>query len=269
MNTSDSYEEIASLLTDANGNADVYLIPETFLKVFISKDGYDTTTSWYTPSNIVFTKQFRIIPTITPPDEYDRFWDNITFTGTMYLNETIHVVYADSNSSTVNTSIYLYDVFNGSLVDTNIKSGNNDFSYWVSGINTSRDYELWLYFNNTANYAGVISPVVITVFGINKSWDDSITPIDLEGRFEGLFGDFPLGYENVIAIIIPIILLCIFGSFHIGLGILSAGISLGFIQVIFSVWVSNVFNPLLALMCPIIIALGFLYMFSVKGGEHL
>jgi copper-binding protein NosD len=270
-NATDTYTTITSVLTDANGEADVYLIPFTLYKVTITKDGYDTETSDYTPSNSLFTKTFRITPTITTPPDYDIFWDDITFTGAMYVNGTIKVTYSDSNSSTVNTQIYLYDVFNSTytLNDTHTDTGDSSFVYWVSSINTSRDHELWLYFNNTANYAGVTSPVVITVFAVNKSWGDDITKIDLEQRFESNFGPLVLGYVNVIAIIIPIILLCIFGMYNVGLGILTAGVSLGFMEVFLFVWTTNAFNPLLALMCPVAIAIGFLYVMTVKGEEHV
>lgn len=271
INTSGLYEEITSLLTDANGNADVYLIPETNLKIFISKDGYDSTVSTYIPSIDIPTKTFRITPTVTTPSSYDIFWDNITFTGEMFINGTIKVTYSDNNESTIDTQIYLYDVFNGTdtLINTHSNTSNSSFVYWVASINTSRDHELWLYFNNSANYAGVTAPVVIMVFAVNKSWGDDITKFDLEQRFELNFGPLALGYINVIAIIIPIILLCIFGMYNVGLGILSAGVSLGFIEVFLDVWTTNAFNPLLALMCPVAISIGFLYVITVKGEEHV
>ena len=220
--------------------------------------------------NILFTKTFRITPSSATSPEYDIFWDDITFAGEMFINGTIKVTYSDNNESTTNTQIYLYDIFNGTdtLIDTHGSIGSSSFVYWVTGINTSRDHELWLYFNNTADYAGVTAPVVITVFAVNKSWEDTITPIDLENRFESMFGPMPLGYVNILAIIIPIILLCIFGPLNVGLGILTAGISLGFIEVFFAVWVSNAFNPFLTLMCPVAIAVGFLYVLTVKPEEH-
>jgi len=271
MDTSNSYEEIASLLTDANGNAEVYLIPETNLKIFISKDGYDSTVSTYIPSDSIPTKTFRITPTITSPPEYDIFWDDITLSGEMFLNNTIKITYCDSNESTSDTQIYLYDVYNGSftLINTNTKTENNDYVYWVAGINSSRDHEIWLYFNNTANYASTTSPVVIMIFAVNVTWDQNIVPFDMEDRFEDLFGPFPLGYVNVIAIIIPIILLCIFGPFNAGVGILAAGVSLGFVQVILFVYSPVWSNPFLVLISPVAIVIGFLYIMSMKGEEHI
>lgn len=271
INVTDSYEEIGSVLTSANGEAEFFLIPFNLYKVTISKDGYETKISDYIPSTDVFTKTFRITPTTTDPTEYDIFWDNIIFTGEMYINGTIKIVYSDNNESTIDTHIYLYDIYNGTfdLNDTNIKTGNNDFSYWITGINTSRDHEAWLYFNNTANYAGVTSPVVITVFAVNKTWGDDITKINLEERFTGMFGPMPLGYVNIISIIIPIIILCIFGPLNAGIGIMGAGVSLGFVQAFLAVWATDTFNPFLALMCPVIIALGFLYILSVRGSEYV
>jgi len=269
INTSDSYEEIRSRLTDANGNAEFYLIPDVLLKIFISKDGYDSTVSDYITSASVPTKTFRITPTTTAPPSYDIFWDDITFTGGMFVNGTIKVTYSDSNESTVNTQIYLYDVYADpdTLNDTHSNTGSSSFVYWVAGINTSRNHELWLYFNNTANYASVTSPVVITVFAI--TWDGPITPNVIEERFESMFGEFELGYFNVIAIIIPIILLCTFGMLNAGLGILTAGVSLGFFQAFFGLNASASFNPLLALVCPIVIAIGFLYLITVKPEENI
>jgi len=49
INTTDSFEEVSSLYTDANGQVNLYLIPHQIYKVFIEKEFYQTEISDFTP----------------------------------------------------------------------------------------------------------------------------------------------------------------------------------------------------------------------------
>ena len=50
INTSGIYVPVTSLYTDANGYVNVYLVPTTNYKIFITKDGYSDTISSYIPN---------------------------------------------------------------------------------------------------------------------------------------------------------------------------------------------------------------------------
>ncbi len=77
INTTDSYEDVSILLTDANGYVDLYLMPGVIYKVIITKDGYVTKSSSYQPAppnqyGQTVEKVFRIsheVPDATEPSE--------------------------------------------------------------------------------------------------------------------------------------------------------------------------------------------------------
>lgn len=268
----ETYVNVSSLYTDANGQVSLYLIPGDIYKVIISKTGYDTEISDYIPSDSIFTYTFRLTPETPTSVEYDDFWDTITFTGEMIdagydVPGNITITYADSNSSTTDTQIYLYEVYNGTLtlINTTSKVGNNSFSYTVSDINTTRMHSASLYFNNTANFV-VTSPVTITILALHTLQHEKF---DLEERMTSIFGSFDLGWANVIAVALALVVLVLLGPFNTGMGIIGCGLALGLTQIIFGMWVLNAFNPALILVTPVIIGLGMLYMFTVKPEEKL
>jgi hypothetical protein len=79
INTTDQYESTYSVYTDANGNVQVFLIPEYFYKVTITKSGYDTEYADYIPSASVFTATFRLKFTSGDVVDTDALWRNITW----------------------------------------------------------------------------------------------------------------------------------------------------------------------------------------------
>jgi len=217
---------------------------------------------------------FRLVPeTVTPPvTEYDLFWSDVTFTGTMHSNDTIHIVYIDSNSSTVDTQIYLYEIYNGTprLLIADSRLGENSFVFWNASINISRMHSAVLYFNNTANYGDVTSPVSIIIHPINIT--SARDRFDLEARIEGMFGPGPLGSGSwcpLIAITPALFVLVSFGPFNTGGAILGCGLMLGFTSAIFSMVLTNPFPTVLLAAIGFFIAIGVIYMWAKDAGGHL
>jgi len=79
INSTEIWEEKTIRYTDANGQVDVYLTPNTFYKVIISGDGYDTVTEDYIASPDIVTKTFKLY---FSPDEGqlpEKLWSNISW----------------------------------------------------------------------------------------------------------------------------------------------------------------------------------------------
>jgi len=270
MDDSESYEEISSVLTDGNGHADMFLIPNTVYRFSISKDGYENETVIKTPTSGITELIFRLSPagSDTPSTpSYDDFWTDITITGTLHANNTIYITFSDSNSSTINTDISIYDFYNASetFISTDSRTGETSFSFWTAVTNSSHDHKLRLWFNTSANYE-VSIPVTVIVYGVNKTWNTSITKFDLDARFSALFGDFELGYSNTICIVLALLVLGLFGPFHAGIGVITCGLTIGLMQGVFSVWTVNE-NIVLMGLSFLIMLLGILYTITMRTEE--
>jgi len=87
INTTDSFESISILLTDANGYVNLYLIPGVLYKVVITRTGFNTKSSDYTPAPAnefgqTTEKVFRISRTTADIGDYetDTVFANIEWT---------------------------------------------------------------------------------------------------------------------------------------------------------------------------------------------
>ena len=87
INTTEQYEEIYIVYTDANGQRSVWLIPETLYQVTIVKSGYQTEIADLEPRQIVYADDwkytFRLVPSTTDQDtdrnDSEYMWKNITW----------------------------------------------------------------------------------------------------------------------------------------------------------------------------------------------
>jgi len=213
---------------------------------------------------------------VTPLLSIDEFWQNITFTANMslsgYLQDgNITIYYTDSNSSTTDTTTYLFETYNGTntLVDSNSETLDS-WIHNVGSINTTRYHYVELYFNNTATF-DVTSPVTIAIYPeyiyptIDANIDDRIT--NLIGPFR--INDIVVPWGDIIGIIIPMLFLVSFGVYNTGIGILGMGISMGFMQVMLGGFGLNI-NTAFVILCPIIILIGVVYIMSKgQGGDKL
>ena len=75
-----------------------------------------------------------------------------------------------------------------------------------------------------------------------------------------------MGYAPVIAIAIGMILLVMLGPYNTGLGIIAAGLGLGFTELLFSIFFTDTFPVLLVTLTPVLIILGILYMWTKRQG---
>lgn len=279
INTTEQYETIGSYVTSADGTFTVPLLPNNLYSFNISATGYyDEIESWM-PVEIVFEGDrhhtFRLTPLTgedIPTDEWDIFWDTITFTATMNdidgLNGTITITYIDSNSSTTNTQIYIYEYWNGTetLIATISNVSENSFTYTTGVINTTRQHTAKLFFNNTANFDAT-SPVTIIINNINV-WSER-TPFDFEARVRSIFGDAGFSYAAAVSAGLAIMALVMFGPHNTGIGILACGFTLAFTNALFTMLFTGGFNAGLTIYTPVIIIIGAVYMLVKDPGGHL
>ena len=73
------YESVSNLYTDANGQINLYLLPDTVYKVVISKTGYETEIADYIPDTEIRIHTFRLEFEIIDPSVYDQLFDNIDY----------------------------------------------------------------------------------------------------------------------------------------------------------------------------------------------
>jgi len=283
INTTGEYKTLYSLLTDGSGVCNCYLEYGELYKISISKSGYDSTISDYIPQppneyGQTDTKTFKLTRTEeTPPASYDRFYENITITTRMYdINTTsytgyITIHYQDINTSTINTAIYLYELYNNTETYQNTTSKTNNNSYTISfyDINTTRIYKIILYYNNTADFSDHSSPYIVTVQPLHTY--TSRTKFSIDDRITDIVGPFTImgntvGYAPVIAIAIGVILLVMLGPYNTGLGIIAAGLGLGITELLFSIFFTDTFPVLLVTLTPVLIILGILYMWTKRQG---
>jgi hypothetical protein len=268
------YVVLSSFYTDATGQGDVWLVPSTNYKVTITKDGYETTTSdWITSPihyGVQYPKVFFLAPITPDLPGYDSL-SNITFTATMNHDNTIYITYNDINSSTINTQIYVYEVWNNTLsLNYSLSQGVvHSFDFYVTGINTSRTYKIYLYFNNTANFPEGSSPLIRTVYAITYPVGD----IDFDELVTNLIGPFtinniPIGWHYGITLFVAFMVLLCFGVFNAGVGMIGMGLSIGLMDIVFALMNNRI--PALTALGVIIIAIGILYIWTKgKPEEHL
>ena len=227
ISSNDTWDTIYSLYTDANGQVNVYLIPDVLYKVFITKDNYETEIADYIPNENNQVVTFRITPTPYVPSgdlvtDYIRAWYNWSNSGTgLYMRyidlaeESINVV-VEISSYLNDTVIYrkTYDSTNR-INDTNFTSANQSYPYICTfRINHS-------YWNYTINISGVIFP--------HGTWDNTT----LENYLNLIFGDTPLvnpntgesvSWLNAIFGVVGFIILISIGSFSAEAGIFGMGV---------------------------------------------
>jgi len=134
INTTDSYQDISILLTDANGYVDLYLMPGAIYKVTITKNGYITKSSNYQPAppneyGQTVEKVFRIeqeaggdVEGYEEEYEYDVF-TNITWTiypmGTQHHSQfTIwfNITSSDCQLEWYSMAVWYYNISNSTWI---------------------------------------------------------------------------------------------------------------------------------------------------------
>jgi len=262
------YVTISSLYTDGSGTVDVYLSPGVTYKLFVSKDGYDESISDWTTTVEVRTKKIVLTRTYTPPvpPVYDYFWNDIVFTGVLN-NNTLSLSFTDSSARIINTTVRVYEWYNNTETYQGIyNSSSSSYSTDIIVSNGSRDHILRLWFTSSANYS-TSSPVTLVVYADTEFWTPpGFVRFDIDARFGAVFGDFPLGYANTIAVLLALIALVIFGPFHAGLGVIACGMIMGLTQLLYTVFTVNA-NVGISGIAVFIVVIGIMYSFTIKAEE--
>jgi len=158
INTTDSWEEIASGVADGYGQVPVSLIPDILYKVDITADGYqDSIGNDWIPKYIEFSddryKTFQILFEEIVPQPPDIEPENIVFEGYISGDNILYLNYTDSLEETLNTTITVYEINLStgieSVFGTNTTSNVNSFQVSFSSINTSNTYKVILFYNHT------------------------------------------------------------------------------------------------------------------------
>jgi len=264
INTSDSYQNVTSLLTGANGDVEVYLIPNALYQIVLSKSGYDTKYEEYIPDptfyGLNYPKYFRMYLSEGDVQEYSIFNQIVSFTATISNNGDIYISYSDSSELTIDTQVIIIEYYNNTEVKLNYSCNNsNSFSYTIHNANTSRSHIVRLYFNHSLSF-DVVEPVIRYIMPVNLSGGSSqLTAQTLEEYFTFALGENTLGWANTLSIILALIILSSFGPFHTGIAIIGAGAGIFATQLVF---VFN--NPVLISIIPIVIGIGVFYIIVKK-----
>lgn len=205
INTTEVFENVSVGYTDGNGNFDVYLIAGELYKVRLSKTNYVTKTVGYIPSDLIFTRTFKLYfeETETQPPAVET--NEITFNG--YISgSTLYVNYTDNLNQTVNTTIKVYEYNHSTNIETLLytdnMTGNN--SYQVNfNINTSNTYTVILYYNHstfgyqthTLLFEGISSNIPITT----QATGDNLLTLNFKTN--------PFGWTNTIMFFFAIFIL--------------------------------------------------------------
>ena len=263
-NLTETWENRSIVLTDGYGEAEVELIPGKNYKIFLSKDSYIQTGSvdWQPESYSIYdvpeTKVFQMKRVDVEPIT-KTFWDLITFNGTMNTNGSIHVYYVDSISETINANFHTNEAFNftSTLKSTNYTTSST-FDFWATGLNASRVHKVTIHLNHTT-----LGWINITIT-IEAALGPKYYKKSIENIVATVLGDFTLGYENFFLIFIPaIVLLVVFGPRHAGIGIIGAGLYMGFSRLFIEVPTS------ILVLIPLIVAIGFIFTIVKGGGKTL
>ena len=280
-----SVQEISSGFTNSYGMYYAYLIPGDDYYINISKTGYDSLILQALPADpnkygIEYPIIYILSRSSTSGKTYDDFYENISIdidvvsAGCNQLGN-ITITYLDSNSSTTNTQMQLWEISgpNSTLLNTWTNTSNSFFNI-NSSINTSRTHYLILYFNNTAEFI-ISQPVTIMIPAVDSPTCGLIDPFDLDDRINKVFGPFSIMDEkipwpNIISVFIPIIVLVSFGPYNTGIGIIGCGISMTMIQGFLSSIVIGGFDWAIIGIGAFIVILGILYIMTKGvGGDRL
>ena len=262
INDSVGYGNASIILTDANGQASIYLIPNQIYLIVISKDGYLTETSTYIPDpdyyGPYYPQEFQLLFDDTEPDIII-FNDIIDFTASIDADGFINVTYHDQNSHTTDTTIQVFQYFNGtrSLNNTDTRTGDHSFTYSSSGYNTSMAHTIVLYLNHSDLGFEHVS---IFLFPIVSTMVENT----IENYWDNVFGSWDLGYARTFLVFVPcIFFLVVFGAAHVGLGVLVSGLYLGFTTQFLDITGGIEFVTLASLL-----AVAGIVMIIVKRGRH-
>ena len=243
----DTYMNMTSVLTDGNGDATVFLIPDEHYRIEISKSGYITSYNDYLPSESVRTKTYKL--NMLSNDTNASHWlHDIDITAeftngcTLFLNYTDHrsnttmvnVTVERWNGSAFNATVYYYnDTGNSFSVSTHLIC---DFGYRVVFTIDHGDYGV---FNHTV--------------WLNRGNMSLSSVSDLNNMFDEILGENPFGWVNFFAIFIMLAGLFSFGEVGAGISLLGTGFVLLFMNVLIVGFIVSTMVPILFIVMGLLI----------------
>jgi len=221
INDSYGWEDVTILLTDANGYAEVYLQSGELYKITITKTGFQGEISNYIPSDLIFTKTFKLLfeTTTTHPDEV--IPEQVTFEGYIYPStSTLQVNYTDKMAQTINTTIVVYEIESttgqSAIFATSSNNDNDDFTYSVV-VNISNAYVVLIHYNHsTWSYQ-------ILALSFESADASAISSEEKAGNIFGIFGYNPFGWSNLFMVFFFVACVFSFGRRGAGIGLIITG----------------------------------------------
>jgi hypothetical protein len=265
VNTTDSYAIYVSDTTDSSGQMEVDLIPDVDYYFTISKEGYNTKTASWRPTEIEYyenvVKPF-VLDFIQVTDSIS-FSDCINTNAEMLENSTIEITYIDSLEETTSVSFEIYELYNETLtlINTYSYSGQNNITIYETGVNKTRMH--YVYIDLEHETLGTILDYVIYVQPL-----ESDEQIDLDwfgGLIEKYFGSFVFALVSIAIVIVALLIISIgIAAKKVGMSLVGVGVFLLYIVSI--VDVRN--EAKLIVAGSIILVLGIIIIASKKGGNN-
>jgi len=123
INESTGFANVSSIVTDGEGQANIYLIPGELYKIIIEATGYDTGISDYYPSDSIFTHTLRIYFSNSTGEPKKYLFDNIVWNIDPldpYHNGSIDLFYnissSDSKLEWFNATVHMWNSTNETWV---------------------------------------------------------------------------------------------------------------------------------------------------------
>lgn len=227
INSTTEWANVSRVKTDSNGDVYVYLMYNELYKVRINKTDYMTSTYDYIPSDLVFTKEFRILFEDVEYMNESIYHELITFTAEI-SGLSLFINFTCSDSNIVSTAIVVYNISNTTGVRTAIQwyndSINNSYNL-IYAIEDGMCYEVTLglvhsIFGTTSDYRIICDRIGITT----TSRFDTI--FDLNFKYN------PFGWSNTFGFFLLVATMFSFGQQHVGMNMLLTGGVLIFVNVV-------------------------------------
>jgi len=257
--------DIGSGYTDIFGMYPIYLVGSQQYAINITATGYDIFRGTFITDPNCYGYDCPITFTLGDTEYNETVYtlgDAIHFNATINSAGTINVWYEDYLCNTTNTNITIYEYYNGSLTYNYSDYRNNDcnFSITDTGYNISQVHYIELNLNHT-NFDPNHQILYLFLYPIQTDLPSEST---LEKRFTDVFGDFDLGWIKTFFVFFPaLFFLIVFGANHVGLGILSSGLYIGFSTVMIDFGTAYV--ALLIAASSIISVIGITIIITKKG----
>ena len=193
INETFGYQNITIEYTDGNGQFSIYLTPDVLYRFKLEKTGYESQISNWVPTDQILTHTFTLLFVDSEPVEPSTPIEDIVFTFEL-SGTTLYVNYTDSMSETIDTTVYIWmmetSTGNSTLLQTDIRTGENNFSFTVAGANISNSYKAILYYNHSTFGYQTITLVIHGYYTPGTGFTKINTLLTV------LIGSNPLGWGN-------------------------------------------------------------------------